>query len=103
MKTLYEIMGFTGFFIVLAGAGCNEDVSFWKAMIIMLFGFSLMLLSSLFMKLRILRLRKRRRKLYTKRIPQTLKINADSTESARNIPEGISLIISGKINSLELC
>lgn len=102
MKTLYGIIGFTGFFILIGGAGGAERVSFSTMVSVTLFGLTLMLSSIVLVNMRTARL-KRKRHIYMKRRAETIRKNAKIANVQRNIPNGITMIVSGKIKSLELC
>ena len=103
MKTIYGIMGFIGLMTMIGGAGCADHVSFGKAMGVMFSGLALLMLSMLLIKIHDIRMR-RKRHMYMRRGAQYINATVQSRKICRRkTPEGISMIISGKIKSLELC
>lgn len=102
MKKLYGIMGFAGFVIMLGAAGGAERVSFSETLSVMVFGLILFGSSFLLVKSHNMRMRRRRQLI--------IKANSIKKEAGlQYIPQkrlanaGITAIVTGKINSPELC
>ena len=103
MKKLYGLMGFIGFFIMLGGAGGADRVSFLTSLAVMCAGLFIIASSMLLIKSYNMKARKRRAAYLKRQAAHRKSINADCVVYHGKTPEGIAQIISGKINSLELC
>ena len=111
MKKIYGLMGFSGFAVMLGGAGGADNASFFVSLMIMISGLALILISMFLTQRRIMKMRKKRH-LYMKRKSEYC---AQVAKSCVNVyhktPCGIAEIISEKIsfpeptkiNSPELC
>ena len=102
MKKMYGIMGFAGFVIMLGAAGGAERVCFSETFSVMMFGLVLFGLSFLLVKSHNMRMRRRRQLI--------IKANSVKKETVlQYVPQpkranaGIIAIVTGKINSPELC
>ena len=106
MKNLFGFTGFTGFMVMICSAGESGNKSFGITAAAMLAGFGIMVISMILVKLHIERRRKKRR-LYMKKRALSMKkgkITAvPSAKASKDVPKGISLIVSEKINSPEFC
>ena len=103
MKKIYGLMGLTGFILMIGGAGGADTTSFMTSFYIMTAGLALILLSLMLVKSHNIRMRKKRY-LYMKRKAEHEKnVASVYIPVERKTPSGISAIISGTLNSPELC
>lgn len=102
MKKLYGIIGFAGFVLMLGAAGGAESVSFAETLWLMMSGLALFTLSFIFIKSHNMRMRRRRQLvIQAKRLKHESVLQYHSEKKCAR--EGIAAIVSGKINSPELC
>ena len=102
MKTVYEVMGFIGFIIMIGGAGGADSVGFGTVFGVMASGLFIMLCSMLLIKSHNMRMKKRKYLRMRKKVEYRAPVQ-NNEMCRRKTSKGISLIVSGKINSPELC